>query len=257
MKTRRFQPIFLNDAAPFDPTVVHVDFTKVPGAVQKEWFAVKNVTAESADIYIYDEISPYVVSAQGVVAQLNALKDVPTLNVRINSPGGSVFEGVAIYNALARHAGTVNVFVDGLAASIASVIAMAGKTINIAENAMMMIHNPSCIVWGEAAELRKQADVLDQIKETIINTYSTRTGKGRKALAELMDAETWLTAKDAVDGKFADVCVKGMKAAASFDLAKFNFIHAPKAEKPPVVEEKPLTTPHSLRSRRLALLEKE
>ncbi len=247
--------------AALDDIIVHVDFTKVPGATPKEWFAIKNVTAAEADIFIYDEISPYVVSAQGVVAQLNALKDVPTLNVRINSPGGSVFEGVAIYNALTRHPGTVNVYVDGLAASIASVIAMAGKTINIAENAMMMIHNPAAIVWGQAAELRKQADVLDQIKETIINTYATRTGKGRKALGELMDNETWMTAKECCDGKFADACVKGMKAAASFDLNKFNFLHAPKVEAvvaaPPVKDAPSLTTPHSLRSRRLALLEKE
>lgn len=250
----KYAPRYLNNAE-----IVPVDFRKAPGSTsEREWFSVKNQTADAADVYIYDEISPYAVSAKGVVAQLNALKAVPTLNVRINSPGGSVFEGVAIYNALCAHPGTVDVYIDGLAASIASVIAMAGKTINIAENAMMMIHNPSAVVWGQAKDLRQQADVLDQIRETLINTYVTRTGGTRKAIGEQLDAETWFTAKEAVAGKFADKCVKGMKAAACFDLKQYNFLKAP--EMKPVedkVEEKPLTTPHALRLRRVALLELE
>lgn len=226
-----------------------------------KWFEVKNQTAESADVYIYDEIASYIPSssAKGVVAQLNALKEVKTLNVRINSPGGSVFEGVAIYNALTRHPGTVIVHVDGLAASIASVIAMAGKEIRMAENAMMMIHDPSAFTFGNAKDLRKQADVLDQIKETIINVYTTRTGKKRDTLAKMMEDETWFTAKEAVEAKLADSSVKPMKVAANFQWETLGFVKVPDNLKAHPEPEK-TTTPdsrHSNRVRRLALLERE
>jgi ATP-dependent Clp protease protease subunit len=231
------------------------------GSKDLNWFDVKNQTAESADIYIYDEITPYIPSgsAKGVVAQLAALKDVKTLNVRLNSPGGSVFEGVAIYNALTRHPGNVIVHVDGLAASIASVIAMAGKEIRMAENAMLMIHDPWCFCGGGAKEMRKQADVLDQIKETIINVYVARTGKKRDTLAKLMEDETWFTAEEAVAAKMADTKVKAMKVAANFKWEALGYAKVPATlTAPPPEPEKPTTSPSSCskkRERELALLE--
>lgn len=228
------------------------------------WFDIKNVTKESADIYLYDEISAYVKdnNAIDVVAKLNGLKDVPTLNVRINSPGGSVFEGMAIYNALSRHPGKVITHVDGIAASIASVIAMAGSEINMADNAMMMIHNPAAFVFGGSEELRKQADVLDQIKETIINVYTNRSGEKdttkaqavRAKIAKMMDEETWFTADEAVTNSFATSKVGAMKMAACFDLKSFGFLKAPA----PVDTAPPSsTTPRSLLERKQALLEKK
>jgi ATP-dependent protease ClpP protease subunit len=229
------------------------------------WFDIKNVTKESADIYLYDEISAYVKdnNATDVVARLQGLKDVPTLNVRINSPGGSVFEGMAIFNALTRHPGKVITHVDGIAASIASVIAMAGSEINVADNAMMMIHNPAAFVFGEAGDLRKQADVLDQIKETIINVYTNRDDADkddekrktrRTKIAQMMDEETWFTADDALTNKFATNKVSAMKMAACFDLQSFGFLKAPV----PVDTAPPSsTTPRSLLERKQALLEKK
>lgn len=228
---------------------------------QLNWFQIKNQTATEADIYIYDEIASYIPagSAKGVVAQLAALKEVPTLNVRINSPGGSVFEGVAIYNALTRHPGEVIVHVDGLAASIASVIMLAGKEIRIADNAMVMIHDPAAFTFGGAKDLRKQADVLDQIKETIINVYASRTGKKRDTLAKMMEEETWFTAAEAVEAKMADKAVKAMKVAAKFNWSNLGFTKVPDTLKAPPPEPEKTTTPsnrHS-RERRLALLERE
>jgi ATP-dependent protease ClpP protease subunit len=227
------------------------------------WFDIKNVTKESADIYLYDEISAYVKdnNATDVVARLQALKDVPTLNVRINSPGGSVFEGMAIFNALTRHPGKVVTHVDGIAASIASVIAMAGSEINVADNAMMMIHNPAAFVFGEAGDLRKQADVLDQIKETIINVYTNRDGdkddekrqSRRTKIAKMMDEETWFTADDAITNKFATNKVSAMKMAACFDLKSFGFLKAPEQQN----QTSYSTTPRSLLERKQALLEKK
>jgi ATP-dependent Clp protease protease subunit len=231
-----------------------------------KWFDIKNATDESADVYIYDVVGDSWVGtdAGSFVKQLNALKS-KKINLRINSPGGSVFDGMAIYNALARHSAEVTTFIDGIAASIASVIALAGKKIVIAENAMMMIHDPSAYGFGRAEDLRKTADVLDQIKETIINTYVTRTSLPRDEIAKMMTDETWFTAKEAIAKKFADESVEGVKAAASFDLSEFGYAKAPAPVSASATDEKPIapiqvsssaTAANYRRTRQLALLKK-
>jgi ATP-dependent Clp endopeptidase proteolytic subunit ClpP len=230
------------------------------------WFEVKNLTETSADIFIYDEVGEGYfgggVTATSVIEQVKALGN-RSLNVRINSPGGSVFEGVAIYNAFARYPGDVTVHIDGIAASIASIIAMAGKRILMAENAMMMIHNPWSIAAGSSGDFRKQADVLDQIKETLITTYATRTGAERDAIAAMMSEETWMTASEAVALKFADESVAGVKAAACFDLKSYGYVKAPVIDAaanscppPNGGNISSSTTPRSLLQRRQALNEK-
>lgn len=218
MKTKNnLRALFLNDvSAPEAPVI--------PFRAGANWFEIKNQTEQSADIFIYDEISPYGTNAKDAVLAIQGLKAVPVLNVRINSPGGSVFDGMAIHNALTRHPGTVNTYVDGMAASIASVIMLAGKTIKMADNAMVMIHNPSAIAWGEAKEMRKIADVLDQIKGTIISMYSARTGKKKDTIAKLMDEATYFTADEAKAAKLVDEIVSGVAAAANlnkYDLKNY------------------------------------
>ncbi len=162
------------------------------------WFAIKNDTAESADLYFYDVIGDSWIGSDAatVVKQINGLK-TKKLNVRINSPGGSVFDGLAIFNALSRHPAEVTTYVDGLAASIASIIALAGKKVVIADNAMFMIHQPWTWASGDSTEMRKQADILDQISETLVTTYESRTGKSREEIISAMNEETWFTAKEA------------------------------------------------------------
>jgi len=225
-----------------------------------KWFDIKNATDESADVYIYDVVGdPWVgLDAMTVVKQLNDLKS-KKINLRINSPGGYVSDGMAIYNAIARHPAEVTTYIDGLAASIASVIALAGKRIVIAENALMMIHNPWSLAIGDASEFRKQADILDQFKETIINVYETRTGEKREIIAKLMDDETWFTADDAVAAKLADEKSSAMKAAACFDLKSFGYSKAPQdiAPAPETISaNKPETSsPPARLKRRQALLE--
>jgi ATP-dependent Clp protease protease subunit len=147
-----------------------------------------------------------VISAEEVLQALAELKGAPDLTVRINSVGGDVFEGVAIYQALARFEGKVRVEVDALAASIASVIAMAGDRIVVAGNAMLMIHRAWTIAMGNQEELQRVVDSLTKVDESIVNTYAARVGDKatREQLVAWMAAETWLTAQEAVERGFAD-----------------------------------------------------
>jgi len=180
-------------------------------------FEVVNAAAggkKKAAIHILDAISWWSGNDARTFQQRLAAVDADEIDLYINSPGGSVFEGVTIYNLLVAHKATVNVQVLGLAASIASVIALAGDTIHIAENAMFMIHNPSAGVWGEAEELRKVAGVLDQITESILNTYEARTNLSREQLRAAMAATTYYTADEAVTSGFATAKVASVKAAA-------------------------------------------
>lgn len=165
-------------------------------------------------------------SAKQFATELSALGSVNTINIRINSEGGSVFDGMAIYNQLDRHQAQIEVDVDGLAASIASVIAMAGDTISIAENAMMMIHDPWTAAFGDSSDLRKTADLLDTIKGQIANTYSKRTGMALDQVAALMSEETWMDSKTAHKAGFVDRVSGELAIAACADLSRFR--HVPK-----------------------------
>jgi ATP-dependent Clp protease, protease subunit len=161
--------------------------------------------ADEAEVFIYGDIGGWLggVSAEEFAKEIAAL-DVKTMNVRLNSPGGLVFEGVAIYNALARHSAHVVVHVEGIAASIASVIAMAGDEVRIAEGSRFMVHDPWTFAMGNAADLRAEADVLQGLKSDLIDIYSARTEQSRGDLSDWMTAETWLSARDAVENGFAD-----------------------------------------------------
>lgn len=126
------------------------------------------------------------------------------ITVWINSPGGDCVAAAQIYNMLSNYAGKVTVKIDGIAASAASVIAMAGDAVLVSPVSMMMIHNPATIAWGDSAEMQKAIAMLDEVKESIINAYEIKTGLDRKKLSKLMDAETWMDANSAVEYGFAD-----------------------------------------------------
>lgn len=164
-------------------------------------------TTDGATLYLYDVIDSWGgdwgISAKDV---LSALAEVtsPTLNVRLNSPGGDYFEGVAIYNALVQHPGQVTVHVDALAASAASVIAMAGDHIVMHPGAQLMIHDALSMAVGNAAEMRRTADLLDQCSDDIAGFYARQAGGEPEQWRELMRAETWYTAEQAVAAGLAD-----------------------------------------------------
>ena len=126
------------------------------------------------------------------------------ITVWINSPGGDCVAAAQIYNMLSNYKDRVTVKIDGIAASAASVIAMAGDTVLVSPVSMLMIHNPATIAWGDHAEMQKAMDMLDQVKESIINAYVLKTGLSRPKLSHLMDAETWMDANKAVELGFAD-----------------------------------------------------
>lgn len=126
------------------------------------------------------------------------------ITVWINSPGGDCVAAAQIYNMLTDYKGNVTVKIDGIAASAASVIAMAGNRVLVSPVSMMMIHNPATIAWGDSAEMQKAITMLDEVKESIINAYEIKTGLDRKKLSKLMDAETWMDANSAVEYGFAD-----------------------------------------------------
>ena len=197
----------------------------MPQATTPKYLTVKQEAKnDSAEMYIdgdivTDEWEDSDTSAAGFRDVLKSLGDVKNINLHINSPGGSVFEGIAIYNMLKQNPAHVNVYVDGLAASIASVIAMSGDAIFMPSNAMMMIHNPWTMAVGNAEELRKQADDLDQITKSSVQTYLAKAGDklDEDKLKELMDNETWLTAQEAVDYGLADEVLSANQAAASID----------------------------------------
>jgi ATP-dependent Clp endopeptidase proteolytic subunit ClpP len=192
--------------------------------------SVKNVTDSTADLYFYGEIAgdewdkwtDTDTCPQDVIDALKAA-DGKDVNIYINSPGGSVFGGVAIYNILKRHQGKKTVHIDAVAASIASVIAMCGDTIIMPSNACLMIHNPISIVYGNAAEMRKMADDLDIIQTSITEIYKTKLKQDAdiETIKELMDAETWLTASEA--SKYFEIeTVECNTAAAKVDFEKLN-----------------------------------
>jgi len=182
-------------------------------------YRVVNRGKDSAEIYLYGVIGADWfgdgISAKQFATDLKALGPVKNIDLRINSEGGSVFDGKAMYSLLKEHPAKVTVHVDGLAASAASFIAMAGDTINIAEGAFVMIHNAYMMAVGDAREMRRSADMLETVNNTIIDTYVARTRGDRKAIMKMMDDETWMAGSEAVQNGFADNMVANLKVAAS------------------------------------------
>lgn len=209
----------------------------MPNASARPWFSFKNAADDptSVDIHIIDFIGGWDddwvarnwgyemgVTAKSFVEQLAQLDaSVKTLNIHINSPGGDVQAGINIANALreqqASKGRTVHTYIDGIAASIASVIAMAGSKVCIADNALLMIHDPWGWTVGNAAEMRKMADVLDTMRGQIVATYKWHTPMEEDAIASLMASETWMNAADAKERGFVTDVVAGLQAAASIN----------------------------------------
>lgn len=180
----------------------------------QKFYALEKSDDGTATIHLYDEVGAFGAGSKEFLADLGKL-DGQHIHLRINSPGGSVVEGTAIYNALRRHKGGLTVHIDALAASMASVIAMAGAPVYIADNALLMIHNPWTISAGDADQLRKEADLLDKLKSTLVNAYTRKTGMDQEQIAEMMNSETWLDAVEAVALGFADAIEEGVAAAAT------------------------------------------
>lgn len=190
------------------------------------WFSITAAAkGKLAEVLIYDYIGAFGVTAKDFNDQLKTVKGDFILG--INSPGGEVFTALAIFNMLERHKGRIIVRIDGLAASSASFIAMAGDEVIMPENAMMMIHNPSAGVSGTSVRMRQLAETLDKLAEGMVSAYATKSGLDRDEVVQLMTDETWMTADEAVEKGFADTVEEPVAIAAYFDVSKY--AHPPEA----------------------------
>ena len=205
-------------------------------------------------IELFDVIDDYYgISASDFVAALNAIT-TPEIAMHINSPGGDVFAARTMVAAIASHPSNITAYIDGLAASAASYVAMACDKVVMQEGAMMMIHNAWSCAWGNASDMRATADLLDKIDTSIVNDYARRTNLAVDEIKSMMDAETWLDATEAVDKGFADSIAtnsKGTKAKNTWNLSAY--ANAPKFEPNPIPEPE---INAAARSRMLALLER-
>jgi len=199
------------------------------------WFqAIMNKAAAIGEIYIYGEVDNFKffdedVTPSGVAEELKKLKDAKELNLYVNSPGGGVFAGVAIYNLLKRDPRPITAYVDGLAASIASLIVLAADRVVMPANALYMIHNPYTVAAGDAESFRALADTMDKVKSAIMLAYTEKTGLSDEEVSKMMDEETWFTGQEAYEAGFADQVEEEQKIAACLqgDKIKFKDVEVP------------------------------
>lgn len=187
---------------------------------KKDWYKVEALSDDEAEVLIYDIIGWPFNDAGDLVRALAEMKQ-KTITVRINSPGGDVFDAMAIFNALQSHKSKVVTRIESLAASAASVIALAGKEVQAYKNAMVMIHEPWIYTAGNQYDLREMADILEKISGNMIDIYSGSSSVGKKEAKQMMKDETWLTAKEAKEKGFIDTIIDGKAAKAQFDLSMF------------------------------------
>ncbi|WP_225811328.1 head maturation protease, ClpP-related [Streptomyces spinosus] len=229
------------------------------GIEARSWYRISNAASQDeAEVMLYDEVGGWFgATADQFIADLRGIT-APSIRLRVNSPGGSVFEGIAIANALRSHPASVTVQVDGIAASIASVIAMSGDRIEMAPNSMLMIHDASGVCMGNASDMEEMAELLDLISDNIADAYAARAGGTRDEWRARMRAETWYLPEDAVDAGLADEAITTPKAgtpeaepdetepepemARAWDLAAYGYTGPRREDPKPEAEAEQQTT---------------
>lgn len=207
--------------------------------VKTDWYRIEN-KAGANEVYIYDEIGGFGVTSGSFLNELRDLEGDVALH--LNSPGGDVFDGLAIYQALKNRDGATTVHVDGLAASIASVIAMGADRVVMAPKAQLMIHEGFTAAVGDAADMRKLADLLDRTSDNIASVYADKAGNTTEFWRNRMRDETWYSADEALDAGLVDEVEGKAKKAEAFDLSMYN--HAGRESAPaPVTQDAPAATP--------------
>jgi len=198
--------------------------------MQKEWYKITNKASDIADVYLFNDIGTFGITAQSFIDEIKEYEN-KELNIHINSLGGEVFEGMAIYSIIQRRKAKTTVYIEGIAASIASVIALAADEVIMSENSLLMIHNAWGGTQGDAKDMRKQADVLDKITNEIAEVYVKKTRMPYSQIEEMMNEETWLTAEEAVALGFVDSISEPIKVAAKYDVSRFKNITNKKVER--------------------------
>ena len=198
----------------------------------ESWYTLRAKARGVVDLMLYGDIGAWGITANQFARDLKALGDVSQINLHIHSPGGDVFEGMAMYNLLKAHPARIEGFVDGLAASMGSVILMACDTISMPENAMIMVHKPWGIQGGDAEDLRRYADLLDKVEDSLVMAYVAKTGKTADEIHALLKDETWMNGTEAVVAGFADTVIEPIKAAAHINSNRMQeFTNMPEAFK--------------------------
>lgn len=197
--------------------------------MRNKFYSFDKITETSVDLYIYGDITSYEwdesdVSAFGFKQDLDALGEVSEINVHINSLGGSTFQGLAIYNLLKQHKAKINVYIDGIAASSASIIAMAGDKIYMPRTSLMMIHNCWTYTIGNAKELRKTAENMDKIASAYREAYLDKIKIDEDKLNQLLEDESYLTAKECVEMGFADEIIENKEDNAVNQYANMSIL---------------------------------
>jgi ATP-dependent Clp endopeptidase proteolytic subunit ClpP len=185
-----------------------------------DWYKIEALSDDEAEILIYDLIGWPFNDAGEFVRSLSGIS-AKVITVRINSPGGDVFDAISIFNALQSHKAKIITRIESLAASSASFIALGGKEVQAYRNAMMMIHEPWVYSAGNQYDLREIAEILGKISSNMVDIYAANSNVGKRELREMMKNETWFTAKEAMDKGFIDTIVDGKAVKAAFDLSMF------------------------------------
>jgi ATP-dependent protease ClpP protease subunit len=210
----------------------------------KTWYRLR-AARKTAELLIYDEIGAWGKTSTMLLNELAALGDLTTINVRINSPGGDIFEAWAMHNALIRHPAQIITHIDGLCASAATFILLAGDEVRMADNAMLMIHEPWTVASGDAEAMQKQVDLLDTMAEQIVNLYARKTGADPADIRAWMQSETWYTADQALAAGFIDaidVPIKMAALAVQHDLTRFKNSPSTTPPEKPMPENTPKTS---------------
>ena len=210
-----------------------------------KWYRI-SAKADEAEISIFGDIGGWwgETDVASFKTDWDAIKNKKSITVLVNSPGGDVFDGIAIYNIIASEREKVDVEVIGLAASAASIVALAGATLAMDDGSHFMIHNASGVVWGTGDDMRDMADTLDKISASLIDIYEANSDLSRKEIQAAMDAETWYSADEAVEAGFATATVDNGEIAARFDLARYKYAHVPSEM---LENAEPETFPDSIR----------
>jgi ATP-dependent protease ClpP protease subunit len=205
----------------------------------RTWYAIKNEGTGPVKISIHEEIGAWGISARDFLSEFSAIEPGRKVALSIQSPGGDVADGLAIYNAVKRH-GDVHVRIEGLAASMASVVAMGARTVTMPKNSYLMIHNPWTLAAGDAEGLAGVAETLGNMENMLAGIYADKTKRPFADIKAMMAKETWLSAEEAIELGFADDIEAELKVAATFDASRF-FMGAPAALE--ISEEETVETP--------------
>ena len=192
--------------------------------MNNKWYNIQGKATDAvAEVYIFDEIGAYGITAQDFIAEMKEYKGTP-VNLRINCIGGDVFDGMAMYNIIKKREAKTTAYIEGIAASMGSVIALAADEVVMAENSLFMIHNAWGGAMGEAEDMRKTASVLEKISGEIASIYKRKTRLSLDRITDMMDEETWLNAQEAYELGFIDSISDSIKVAAKYDVSKFKNI---------------------------------